>query len=45
MGAIEMGIMEYIDYSHDELSTTKIINRIKYDINNMYNDEREKYCY
>ena len=43
--AIEMGIMEYIDYSHDELSTTKIINRIKYDISNMYNDEREKYCY
>ena len=25
---IEMGIMEYIDYSHNELSTSKIINRI-----------------
>ena len=43
--AIEMDIMEYIDYSHNELSITKIINRVKYDISNMLNDEREKYCY
>ena len=33
---IEMGIMEYIDYSHNELSTSKIINRIKHDISNSY---------
>lgn len=33
---IEMGIMNYINYSHNELSTSKIINRIKHDISNSY---------
>ncbi len=33
---IEMGIMKYIDYSYNELSTSKIINRIKHNISNSY---------
>ena len=41
----EMNIMEYINYSNNELSTTKIINRIKCHICTMHNDKREKFCY